>query len=57
MGAASLKFGRLDFIVSLGTTWFLEVNPNGQYGWLDGPDLYIHRRILHSLFDPAATVH
>lgn len=56
MGAAGLKFGRLDFIVSEEAAWFLEVNPNGQYGWLDGPGLLIHRRILHSLFDPGATV-
>jgi D-alanine-D-alanine ligase-like ATP-grasp enzyme len=56
MGAAQLKFGRLDFVISDTQAWFLEVNPNGQYGWLDGEDLAIHRRVLRALLDPAATI-
>ncbi len=31
----SLHFGRLDFLCADGRYWFLEVNPNGQWGWLD----------------------
>jgi hypothetical protein len=35
MKEASLSFGRLDFLLSGDTAFFLEVNPNGQWGWLD----------------------
>lgn len=35
MGEARLKFGRLDFLIKGTETFFLEVNPNGQWGWLD----------------------
>lgn len=57
MGALGLRFGRLDFVVGEGCLWFLEVNPNGQFGWLDGEELQIHRRVLESLFDPTASVY
>jgi hypothetical protein len=30
-----LHFGRLDFLVRGDRYWFLEVNPNGQWAWLD----------------------
>jgi hypothetical protein len=41
MGAAHLLFGRLDFVVdSSGETFFLEVNPNGQWAWLDQDNRY-----------------
>jgi hypothetical protein len=30
-----LHFGRLDFLVQRDAYWFLEVNPNGQWAWLD----------------------
>ena len=35
MGAAGLDFGRLDFLADPSETYFLEVNPNGQWAWLD----------------------
>ncbi|MCA9643039.1 MAG: hypothetical protein KC492_20215, partial [Myxococcales bacterium] len=36
MEALGLRFGRLDFVLDKeGTLWFLEVNPNGQFAWLD----------------------
>lgn len=36
MEATSLEFGRLDFLKDQrGRLWFLEVNPNGQFAWLD----------------------
>lgn len=36
MSALGLHFGRLDFLRDHeGRFWFLEVNPNGQFGWLD----------------------
>jgi hypothetical protein len=37
MQLLSLDFGRLDFVEKSGDIYFLEVNPNGQYAWLD-PD-------------------
>jgi hypothetical protein len=36
MGSLGLHFGRLDFLIDEEDSWwFLEVNPNGQFGWLD----------------------
>lgn len=35
MNEAKLEFGRLDFLLSKGKEYFLEVNPNGQWAWLD----------------------
>jgi hypothetical protein len=35
MDEAKLSYGRLDFLLMNGMAWFLEVNPNGQYAWLD----------------------
>jgi hypothetical protein len=56
MNAADLKFGRLDFVVD-GNDWaFLEVNPNGQYGWLDDESLSLHHRVLDAILDPDSTL-
>lgn len=44
-----LNYGRLDFIQDKEIFYFLEVNPNGQFGWLD----FIHdnkKFILHNKF-------
>ncbi len=35
MKKVELKFGRLDFLYGQSTYYFLEVNPNGQWAWLD----------------------
>lgn len=35
MRALGLAFGRLDFLLSGTAFYFLEVNPNGQFAWLD----------------------
>jgi hypothetical protein len=38
MKALGLRFGRLDFLANkedLTDALFLEVNPNGQWGWMD----------------------
>ncbi len=36
MKEAHLDFGRLDFSIDkAGKIWFLEVNPNGQFAWMD----------------------
>jgi glutathione synthase/RimK-type ligase-like ATP-grasp enzyme len=35
MDRAGLDFGRLDFLATSTQLYFLEVNPNGQWAWLD----------------------
>jgi D-alanine-D-alanine ligase-like ATP-grasp enzyme len=38
MRELGLRFGRIDLLandLNLGKFWFLEVNPNGQWAWLD----------------------
>ena len=35
MGETGYRFGRFDFIRKNGELWFLELNPNGQWAWLD----------------------
>ncbi|MBA3707227.1 MAG: hypothetical protein H0W83_00230 [Planctomycetes bacterium] len=51
MGDAGLRFGRLDFIVGDVAPHFLEVNTNGQYGWLDNESFTIHNAILDAIMD------
>lgn len=38
MEDCGLRFGRLDFVVKNSEFFFLEVNPNGQWAWLDPED-------------------
>ena len=35
MEETGYRFGRFDFIRKDGELWFLELNPNGQWAWLD----------------------
>jgi hypothetical protein len=57
MARLGLRFGRLDFLNGPGVTTFLEVNPNGQFGWLDEPgDWPLHRAVLEAALDPASTI-
>ena len=35
MDETGYRFGRFDFIRKNGELWFLELNPNGQWAWLD----------------------
>ncbi len=51
MHRANLHYGRLDFIVDDDIWHFLEVNPNGQFGWLDAPDFRLHNLILTAVLD------
>jgi hypothetical protein len=47
MGRWRLRYGRLDFIRDqYGTLWFLECNPNGQFGWLDDSTFRLHSAFL-----------
>jgi hypothetical protein len=47
-----LKYGRLDFIEQNGKYYFLEVNPNGQFGWLDlinnNEKFMLHNKFVNS---------
>ena len=58
MADARLHYGRLDFIVDdAGHFEVLEVNSNGQFGWLDDPQTgWLHERILDAVFDPRTTI-
>lgn len=37
METTGYSFGRFDFLRHLGELYFLEMNPNGQWGWLEDP--------------------
>jgi hypothetical protein len=58
MVEANLHYGRLDFIVDdEGAFEFLEVNSNGQFGWLDDPTApWLHDRVLDAVLDPSTTI-
>ena len=53
-----LRFGRLDFIVGQDTEpQFLEVNPCGQFGWLDDDGtLQLHNEVADAILNPATTL-
>lgn len=58
MERLGLRFGRLDFLAGEGEVTFLEINPTGQFGWLDDPNGWpLHSAVLDATLDPAATVH
>lgn len=57
MERLGLRFGRLDFLTGDGDPSFLEVNPNGQFGWLDDPNGWpLHRAVLEAVLDPASAI-
>lgn len=56
MRELGLKFGRLDFIIGSKTPQFLEVNPRGQFGWLDDESLTLNNEVVDAILDPAATI-
>lgn len=51
-----LYFGRLDFIYKADMLFFLECNPNGQFGWLDTDDLNLHREFFSATQDPSSVI-
>ena len=51
-----LKFGRLDFIIGGDEPEFLEVNPCGQFGWLDDENFALHREVLDAILNPSSTI-
>ena len=56
MREMGLKFGRLDFIIGGDEPEFLEVNPCGQFGWLDDENLTLHNEVLDAILDPSSTI-
>ena len=58
MSDLRLKFGRFDFIVDdVGNHEFLELNINGEFGWLDDPKSnWLHRVFLEELLKEENTV-
>ena len=44
-----LRYGRLDFIEENDIFYFLECNPNGQFGWLDDTKtFYLHNKFVEA---------
>ena len=56
MQEMDLKYGRLDFIIGKEEPQFLEVNPCGQFGWLDNEHLALHNEVVDAILDPSSTV-
>lgn len=57
MKRLGLRFGRLDFLKTEEEVTFLEVNPNGQFAWLDDSVTFsLHQAVLTAALDPASTV-
>ena len=56
MTELGLKFGRLDFIIGGDAPQFLEVNPCGQFGWLDDEEQNLHREVVNAIFEPSSII-
>lgn len=56
MQEIGLKYGRLDFIIGGKEPEFLEVNPEGQFGWLDDENFTLHNEVLDAILDPSSTI-
>lgn len=56
MREMGLKYGRLDFIIGGTEPQFLEVNPAGQFGWLDDENLTLHNEVVDAILDPSSAI-
>lgn len=55
MNDLKLSYGRLDFIQDTdGLLWFLEVNPNGEFGWLDDEERSLHKSFAKAVLSISA---
>lgn len=52
MADTNYRFGRFDFIRKDGELWFLELNPNGQWAWLDQKN---ERGLISAIADAIVT--
>lgn len=44
-----LRYGAIDLAIAEDRTWFIEINPTGEWGWLDGPTRPIAAAIAEAL--------
>ena len=56
MKEMNLKYGRLDFIIGGDDPQFLEVNPCGQFGWLDDEKWTLHNEVVDAIMDPSSAI-
>lgn len=57
MARLGLRFGRLDFLSGHDDPTFLEVNSNGQFGWLDEPETWpLHNAVLNAVLSESSTI-
>lgn len=49
LGELGLLYGAIDLVQAGGETWFIEVNPTGEWGWLDGAERPIAKTIAEYL--------
>ena len=56
MQEIGLKFGRLDFIIGGEQPHFLEVNPCGQFGWLDDDALTLHKEVAEAIMAASSII-
>lgn len=56
MKKMNLKFGRLDFIIGGKEPQFLEVNPTGQFGWLDDRKFTLHNEVIDAILDESSRI-
>jgi len=56
MQEMGLKFGRLDFIIGGKEPQFLEVNPCGQFGWLDDGERRLHQEVAKAILEPSSVI-
>lgn len=49
----NLTYGAIDLALSNGIFWFIEINPTGEWGWLDRPDRDIAEQIVNTLIKKA----
>jgi len=52
-----LYFGAIDMVRTSTGDYFIEVNPTGEWGWLDGPSRPISKDLARLLVDPKPTYH
>ena len=56
MQEMGLKFGRLDFIIGGKEPQFLEVNPCGQFGWLDDEERKLHKEVAKAILEQSSII-
>ncbi|OWK32008.1 RimK-like protein [Sphingomonas mucosissima] len=52
VASLGLRYGAIDLAMAAGRTWFIEVNPTGEWGWLDSETRPIAAAIAEALSCP-----